>query len=393
MQRLFFLILFTAIVIITPITHARGLNWQPYLATEDVLFPSLVLSTRNMDFNKLLNKPHNNYYLGDETGIYGIRITNPANDTKIRVTVMIDGLSEASSYEGTLPVAGQEYIVAPYIRYKADALWKIKQPYPTTVVFSVSLDDVPVQEIIKKISVRTVNDVPFAIIQNGKDYDSSFLFAAFVNENAPVIDNILQDAIEHKAVNSFVGYSGDKQEVMRQLFAIWNSLQRKGVKYSNITTPSGFSKNIYSQHVRLPDESYDSSQANCVDGTVLLASALYKIGMCPVLVMKPGHMFLGVYNDAQSCEKKIFQNITFIETTAIGAVHLNQFQKDWKFKTSDGYLASTSYASIADASSIATQQFNQMIPALTMKQKGYYMLDIKQLRNMGIMPITSTINQ
>jgi hypothetical protein len=393
MQRLLFVILFLIATVIAPITHARSLIWQPYLATEDVLFPSLVLSTRNMDFKKLVKKPQSDNYLGDETGLYGIKIKNPAADTKIRVMVLIDGLSEASSYEGTLEVEGKEYTVAPYIRYKPDALWRIKQPYPITAVFSVSLNDAPAQEITQKLSVRTVNDVPFAIKQNGKLYDTSFLFAAFVNENSPVIEGILQDALEHNAVHSFVGYSGDRQEVTRQLFAIWNALQRKGVKYSSITTPSGNSENIYSQHVRLPDESYGNSQANCVDGTVLLASALYKIGMCPVLLMKPGHMFLGVYNDKESCEKKAFQNVTFIETTAVGAVRLNPFQKRWKFKTNDGYLASVSYASLADASNIGSQTFNQMVPALNTKQKGYYVLDVSQLRSMGIMPITSTHNQ
>ncbi|MFZ4541592.1 MAG: hypothetical protein ACOYNL_07270 [Rickettsiales bacterium] len=240
------------------------------------------------------------------------------------------------------------------------------------------------------MSVRTVNDVPFAIVKDGKDYDTSFLFGAFVNENAPIIEDILQDALEHNAVPSFVGYNGNKQDFGRQLFAVWNALQRKGIKYSNITTPSGITENIYSQHVRLPDESYDNSQANCVDGAVLLASVFYKIGMCPILVSKPGHMFLGVYNDAESCAKKNHQNITYIETTAVGGVRLNPFQKAWKFKTADGFYASASYTSLANASSIATKQYNEMVTALNLKKKGYSVLDIEQLRSMGVMPISST---
>ncbi|MBI1328224.1 MAG: hypothetical protein GC136_11390 [Alphaproteobacteria bacterium] len=375
----------------TPV-FASNLNWQPYLVTEDVLFPSLILSTNNLDFDKILDRPQREDYLGDSAGLYGIKIKNPANDTKIFVTITIDGLSEASSYEGVLPVAGQEYTVVPSMRYKADALWKIKQPYPTTIIYSVTLNDAPPQKLTKKLSVRSVNDVPFGFMQNGKHYDTSLLFAAFVNENSPVIENILQDALEHNAVQSFNGYSGDRQQVLRQVFAIWNSLQRHGVQYSNIVTPSGLSKNIYSQHVRLPDESYDNSQANCVDGSVLIASALYKIGMCPVLVMRPGHMFLGVYNDRESCERRTLQNITFIETTAVGAVRLNALQKKWKFKTDDGYLSSVSYASLTDASNHATRQFNQMVPALNTKQKGYYLLDITQIRNAGIIPISSVIS-
>jgi hypothetical protein len=85
--------------------------------------------------------------------------------------------------------------------------------------------------------------------------------------------------------------SADPDEVMMQVFAIWNVLQRKGIKYSDIssTTPSKF---VVSQTVRFLDQSIDATQANCVDGSVLMASILQKIGINSHLVMVPGHCFL-----------------------------------------------------------------------------------------------------
>lgn len=388
MKGLIHAIVLISALAITSIAHAAK-NWEPVLGGDKDFFPSAILATRNLDVQTLLGKPQPPEILGDPMGAFGIKVRTTAPDTKIKVSITLDGLSETSVFDDTLPKANTEYTIMPYIRYKADALWKVRQPYPTTAIFNVSVNDAAAEEVTRKINVHPVNDVPYATKQDGKEHNTQFLFAAFVNENSPVIDAILQDALAHNAVNKFIGYDGDTQEVYRQIFAIWNALQRKGVKYSNIVTPAGFSKTIYSQHVRLPDESFNNSQANCVDGSVLLASALYKIGMCPVLVLKPGHMFMGVHTDKNMCGQKNLQDVAFIETTMVGSVRLIQAQKNWKFLTKDGYLMSTSYRSMQQAMDVGRQTFNSMIPGLQAQQPGYGILDIHQLRSMGIMPITS----
>lgn len=388
MNKLFSILLAAAFTAIAPAANAAR-NWEPIFGGDKDFFPAAILATRNLEVQMLTGKPLPAEILGDPMGAFGIKIRTIAPDTKVKISITIDGLSETSFFDSTLLKANMEYTILPYIRYKADSLWKVRQPYPTTVIFSVSINDLPAEETTEKINVHPVNDVPYVIEQDGKEYNTQFLFAAFVNENSPAIDKILQDALAHNAVNQFIGYDGDAQEVYHQMFAIWNALQRKGVKYSNIVTPAGFSKTIYSQHVRLPDESFENSQANCVDGSVLLASALYKIGMCPVLVLKPGHMFMGVHTDKNMCGKKNLQDVAFIETTMIGNVHLIQAQKSWKFITKDGYLLSTSYRSMQQAMNVGRQTFNSMIPALQAQKTGYAILDIRQLRNIGIMPITS----
>ena len=50
---------------------------------------------------------------------------------------------------------------------------------------------------------------------------------------------------------------------------------------------------------------------------------------------------------------------------------------------------STSYRSMQQALDVGRQTFNSMIPALQAQQSGYSILDIHQLRSIGIMPITS----
>jgi hypothetical protein len=121
------------------------------------------------------------------------------------------------------------------------------------------------------------------------------MFAAYVNENHPWVDAVRLEALQTGLVRNFTDYqAGDPKEVIRQVFAIWNVLQRRGICYSSATTPSAYSGIVYCQNVRLFDESITYKQANCVDGSVLMAAILAKIGLLSYLVVVPGHMFVGI---------------------------------------------------------------------------------------------------
>jgi hypothetical protein len=169
--------------------------------------------------------------------------------------------------------------------------------------------------------------------------------------------------------------------VIREVFAIWNVLQRDGVKYSSITTPSSQSSAVFSQHVRFPDESVKFGQANCADGTVLFASALYKLGINPVLVKIPGHMFLGFFTDAQR------QQLAFVETTMIGSTGLNGFQKSWRFLSADSYLSSESYRQFVAAMERGNAEFEQARPNLQARLPNYVVIDVDLARRAGLSPI------
>lgn len=105
-------------------------------------------------------------------------------------------------------------------------------------------------------------------------------------------------------------------EVISQVFAVWSALQRRGIKYSDVSTTLP-SKSVYAQTVRFLDDSVQASQANCVDGSVMMASILRKIGLDAYLVMVPGHCFLG-FSDGNEENKTMF----FLETTMLGSDNL-----------------------------------------------------------------------
>ena len=321
-------------------------------------------------------------YIGDPNGMFGIAMTSSTANTRVRVTITVDTLSQASTVDAVLPEANRPYEVWPTMRYDTRALASVRQSFPATAHFAVSINGQPVVEQSRTIRVRSVNDVPLAYrTTNGQVHDVTFLFAAFVNENSPVIDQILKDALRFNTVQQFKGYQGTPQEVAREAFAIWNVLQRQGVRYSSITQPSGQSKTVHSQHVRFLDEVIENDQANCVDGSVLFASVLYKLGIHPTLVLVPGHMFVGFYADRQR------RTVEFIETTMVGSPGLNSYQKEWTFLGSDSYLSSRSYELFRAAVARGNQRYQIALPALQSRQPGYALIDIDAVRKAGIAPI------
>ena len=133
--------------------------------------------------------------------------------------------------------------------------------------------------------------------------------------------------MDTRLVNRFLGYQGDtsqSENVDKQVYALWNVLQKRNFKYSSTTNSSLSSNVVYTQRVRTLDDALESSQINCVDGSVLFASLLRAINIEPILVRTPGHMFVGYYTDAGR------KNMNFLETTMIGDVDLDDFFPDEK---------------------------------------------------------------
>ncbi|MDR3266053.1 MAG: hypothetical protein LBT24_00585, partial [Tannerella sp.] len=219
----------------------------------------------------------------------------------------------------------------PAIKYNYDNLRRLKQPREEEVSWTLYINNSLAKKVSKIVDFRSLNEVPFRVLsrwnKNDGKIDHSYMFAAMVNEDAPFIDSvILKEAINSNAIshfsgvndNSFAGYQdvngdGDSAtEAKSQVFAIWYVLQNRKMRYSNIPATSNESDRVISQNVRSIEESFKNQQANCVDGSVLIASVLRKIGIDPVLVLVPGHMFIGFFTDSAH------DNLCFLETTMLG---------------------------------------------------------------------------
>ncbi|MGZ4877006.1 MAG: hypothetical protein ACXVIO_02420, partial [Candidatus Angelobacter sp.] len=83
------------------------------------------------------------------------------------------------------------------------------------------------------------------------------------------------------------------EQVRAQAAAIFRAMRRSGISYvSSIYTFGNYPDET--ERIRLPRETLELSNANCIDVSVAYASALENLGMKPVIVIVPGHAFTGV---------------------------------------------------------------------------------------------------
>ena len=207
-----------------------------------------------------------------------------------------------------------------------------------------------------------------------------------MNEDHPWIEEILQDALRKNYVDAFVGYQGDETVVYEQVLAIWRVLQERGIRYSNIAPAAAASVSVASQHVRLLDESIRYTQANCVDGTVLLASVLRKIDINPILVVVPGHMFVGFDLNAEGDRQG------YLETTRMGVdAREAELVNNRLFKTLLGadtdLKAQVAVKSFVAALELGKSTFTESRVKILREKAGYAIVDILAARNAGVTPI------
>ena len=244
--------------------------------------------------------------------------------SRVRIEVAETPFFSRSVSEFVLNKPRTEYTIYPDIIWNYEALKNEVQAEPVSVAITVEMNGKDLGQRVRTFSVRSINECLLGYVANGtKFHDTSIFFAAYVNEENPMIDQLLREALNTRIVNRFLGYqSKAKGAVDKQVYALWNILQKRKFRYSSVSNTSLSSNVVFSQRVRTFDDALESSQINCVDGSVLFASLLRAINIDPILVRTPGHMFVGYYTDNSHTNKN------FLETTMIGDVDLDDFFPD-----------------------------------------------------------------
>ncbi|WP_173081837.1 hypothetical protein [Fundidesulfovibrio magnetotacticus] len=284
-------------------------DWDfTHVGLKGKLYPSLMhsIAAMHMDVQDKTNE------LGDRNGLFGITVRAPRAGARAVVEISASSpLVNGGKADVTLPKRGQDYVVYPFLSFP-EALLQVRQPVPIVLTARLSVDGQPLGEKSQRVLVASVNDCVYGFEEDDDYYDTSWLFAAYVNENHPAVQQILREALSVGEVSSFSGYQTDARGVRKQAKAVWQALRKRGLRYSSINRPSAPDPELSVQHVRLLGDALDGRQANCVEGSCLLASVFYKIGLETSLVVFPDHMIVGVLLDPKGKQQ------LFLETTMLG---------------------------------------------------------------------------
>lgn len=288
------------------------------------IFPSSILSVATTDAQVIL--PSDTLYLGNPKSCISVKLRSGKAYSHVRVEVGETPFFSRSISEFVLDKSHTNYIIYPDIIWNYEALKNNSQAEPISVAITVEMNGKNLGQRVRTFSVRSINECLLGYVTDGTAFhDTGIFFAAYVNEENPMIDKLLREALDTRIVTRFLGYQAGKPEAVdKQVYALWNILQKRNFRYSSVSNTSLSSNIVYSQRVRTFDDALESSQINCVDGSVLFASLLRAINIEPILVRTPGHMFVGYYTDSSH------KNMNFLETTMIGDVDLDDFFPDEK---------------------------------------------------------------
>ncbi len=154
--------------------------------------------------------------------------------------------------------------------------------------------------------------------KTGQWQDLTPYLGAFVTPNAPSLMKFLREAARLHPDGRLVGYQGNQDMVEPQVKAIFDALKTQAnITYVNSVIDFSPEEGSANQRVRLPRESLEDQEANCIDGTVLFASLLEGISLSPAIVIVPGHAFVAWETWDESKEW------SYLETTMI---HTHSFE-------------------------------------------------------------------
>ena len=232
----------------------------------------------------------------DKQPLIAFDVENFSNQTKrLCFTTYVEGYS-ARAIETVEVAKGKAKPILQLPTFFTDRLQTITELTRATV--NVEVRDLDAKTELQRtmpIWLLARSTAPLAVLDpgSGKWTDMTPYLGAYVTPNAPSVMKFLRTVTDLHPQKRLIGYQEPKEEVETQVRAVFDALKKHEIRYVNSVidfTPENGSQN---QRVRTPRETIDDREANCIDGTLVVASLLEGISLNPAIVIIPGHAFVG----------------------------------------------------------------------------------------------------
>jgi hypothetical protein len=130
--------------------------------------------------------------------------------------------------------------------------------------------------------------------ETGRRRDLTRYYGAWVTPHVEPVQALVRRAADRVKERRIAGYQGRRntEAVAAQVCALFETLKAEGLSYIDSVIDFGAGPGQVTQRTRLPRESLRHKSANCIDGTVLMASLLEAASLHPAIVLVPGHAFV-----------------------------------------------------------------------------------------------------
>jgi hypothetical protein len=388
-RKTFVYVIATLTLLACNLSFASNMGWEPEFRFPGTFFPSFAIAAAGKDEKGITETQGAIGYLGSSS--LSVRVANIPVGARVKVLVGIPEIGVQGDIEVIMPQTQRPLAIRPRLSWSQSKLLAISQPISADAIFRVLVDGRILGEEKRPVRIRAINDSPLSVCYTEQQCsDFSLYFAAFVNENHPVIDQVLRAALDIPAmpVKRWIGTQGTEEEVLKQVWAIWYLFQRKKMTYSSISTVSDHRAEIHSQMVRPLSQTLRNSQANCIDGTALLASILRKIGIEPNIVLVPGHAFLSFYTGPNNTKP------VFLETTMLNSKNNPFYERELtkedvetaKAQSTDPH-SEQSWRSFEAALAQGHKNYLNASEGFISRKQGFRIISVEKARAAGIQPL------
>ena len=341
----------------------RALDWNIDVTPSGELFPALELSQA-----KTGQDPAN-----AGNGLLRIRIKGDGSARRVRLTVATDGLLVPAVVEAELD---DELVLRPRLRWDVAALRGMLTARTQTLRLTLESEGRPPLSRNINVRVHPLDEALYFVRDGDARIDLGWAFAAWVDPHDPVVDELIELARSGSDVD--LEPTTDRIGRLRQAQAVWLALERRGLRYADDAAGISQGPVIYSQRVRLLADTWNERVANCLDGSVLIASALERLGIRTMLVLVPGHAFVGFHTDAEG------RDTEFLETTLLG----NRAPDARDRPESPAQLKVRADAGFEAARNAGKARYRRAASRFDGRHRpNYAVIDISTARSYGIMPL------
>jgi hypothetical protein len=134
----------------------------------------------------------------------------------------------------------------------------------------------------------------------GNQFANAQFIARWVTPHDPTVLQLVSSARNYVRRGRLAGYQLPSRsgpavavQVGDEARGVFEAMKHLGISYvASISTYGKFTS--HAERVRLPHETLSLSSADCLDLSVAFASAMENLGLEPLIVLVPGHAFVGV---------------------------------------------------------------------------------------------------
>lgn len=243
---------------------------------------------------------------------------------ELELSSQIKGYTDVAIDNVTLPIYGDKSshtVTSQVPRLKRGILSKVPSAIEATLEYKIRQKESTSWKTIER-GTRTVKFLPQDMIiweirdpKSSNIYDLSKMLGAWItpSDTKGLLDKVRAKAAELHPDGYLGGEQGDTSlsEKTTQVKALYDYLNTK-LKIKYVNQPFSFDFNAGGQRVLTPERVISIKAGNCIDLVVLFASLMEGLGIRPLILLMPGHAFLGWGNKYKTSE------MGFLECTTLG---------------------------------------------------------------------------